>query len=124
MENITGAHLENNLLQRYDKKKTPEDGTGTYIERVTIPTLKMLKRFLDELVIDKKFNNAEELKAVLEKWPIYAEINNLGLEKYWKQLSFDETSRAIFFPTESGEKFVVARIKDFVEPIETEEIPE
>jgi len=105
MENITGAHLESKLLQKYDKKKTPEDGTGTYIERVTIPTLKMLKRFLDELVIDKKFNNAEELEAILEK--------------YWKQLSFDESSRSIFFPTEDGGKFIVALIKDFVEAEET-----
>ncbi|AKM81223.1 MAG: hypothetical protein UT13_C0001G0262 [Candidatus Pacebacteria bacterium GW2011_GWF2_38_9] len=119
MENITGAHLESKLLQKYDKKKTPEDGTGTYIERVTIPTLKMLKRFLDELVIDKKFNNAEELEAILKKWPEFAEINSLGLEKYWKQLSFDESSRSIFFPTEDGGKFIVALIKDFVEAEET-----
>jgi hypothetical protein len=119
MENITGAHLESKLLQRYDKKKTPEDGTGTYIERVTIPTLKMLKRFLDELVIDKKFSNAEELEAVLKKWPEFAEINNLGLEKYWKQLSFDGSNKSIFFPTEDGGQFIVALIKDFIETEET-----
>ncbi len=115
MENFTVGHREDELLQRNDKKRTPEDGTGTYIERVTIPTLKMLRRFLDEMVVNKRFNNATELEAVLKTWKDYAEINNLGLEEYWKHLSFDETSRSIFFPTEDGEKFVVALIKDFAE---------
>lgn len=111
MENFTVDHREDEMLQKNNKKRTPEDGTGTYIERVTIPTLKMLLRFLNERVVDRKFNNIEELAAVLEKWPEFAEINNLGLDKYWKHLSFDEASKAIFFPTEDGEKFIVALIK-------------
>ena len=75
----------------------------------------MLLRFLNERVIDKKFNNATELTTVLQGWKDFAELNELGLDQYWKNLSFDETSKCVFFPTESGEKFIVALIKDFTE---------
>ena len=107
---FTIEHRKDRLLQKTNELKTKGSLLDTYIGKITHPNHKLLLRFLDENIINKKFASEEELKNVLDQWPIFAVRNNTILDDKWGEISINFLKEYIYCGGSLGGDFVIGII--------------
>jgi len=117
MSEIVVRHRDDGLLQRSVARTVPEDMKGTFVGRVTIPTHVALLAFLEnkEKPVIGKHDNFENLMAILEQWPEFANQNGIArLDNAFKQIEIVRNMNALATPGGMGGPFVIALYQNIV----------
>lgn len=89
------VHRHDNLLQRNvaeaEAQKAsgePDPYAGTYIGKYTTPIHDALLKFLDAGLVEKEFENEEQIKDVIFRWPQFLRDNtNIREDHIFKEWS-------------------------------------
>lgn len=103
-------HRPDQLLQNSVEEGCPEGLEDTFIGRVTQPTHEALLGFLDEKIIGQSFDTPEDLRAVLDQWPDYAqEEHDLTVGSDFGSIDISQEGY-IYCGTSPGGNFVIGLI--------------
>lgn len=112
-------HRPDDLIQNVAQIECSGDMKDINIGRVTIPTIRVLDRFLGRQVIDRIFMELPDLVRTLDCWPDFAvkpiEEGGGGLSELHRDFStlrILEDGQGIACGESPGGPFIVALIKD------------
>ena len=83
---IKVEHRPDRLLQENIEKGCPPGLEKTFVGKVMFPIHKALVEFLNTRVINRRFENKEELQKILDSWPEIAKGKGLYVTKEFAAL--------------------------------------